>query len=330
MFLSDYWHPIMPLEQDDVFRIAMNVVKYGQNTSFVADKFDVSRRRVQQIAAEYRTTGKIPILQKRGRKPYSEYPQNIEQMVSHATNKLHGGSTVVGKYLRKKRGVKIGNDTICEIMKNQGRSQADPRKRVKKKPWIRYERKHPLSAVHIDWHENVKKQKVCSITDDCSRMILAIGEFERISSDASIMLVQQVIEEYSHIRSIGQIISDHGSEFVANKRDKNGKADHRFEIFCSENEIQQVLCRVKHPQTNGKLEKFFHIYDMRRWEFESLKDFKHWYNHIRPHMSLDFDNLETPYQAFINRLQDVFVGNYMEMVQRLGIKNRTEKTEVLS
>ena len=142
--------------------------------------------------------------------------------------------------------------------------------------------------------------------------------------------MKQVMEEYSYIRQIRQVISDHGSEFWANKRDKNNHANHQFEIFCRMNNIQQVLCRVKHPQTNGKLEKFFGIYKKRRWEFESLDEFKHWYNHIRPHMSLDFDNLETPYQAFNTRIQDVLVGNYMEMIAKLGIENRDGKNEVLS
>jgi putative transposase len=161
-------------------------------------------------------------------------------------------------------------------------------------------------------------------------MLLAIGEYSRNSTEESINLMQSVIDRYSYIRDIGQVISDHGSEFVANKRDKHGHAKHRFELYCKENGIKQVLCRVKHPQTNGKLEKFFHIYDQRRWEFDSIEDFQHWYNYIRPHMSLDFDNLETPYQAFNDRLQDVFVGNYMEMLHAAGIKNRGEGNEVLS
>ena len=91
----------MPLEQKDVFRIAMNVVKHGQKISFVAEKFKISRRIGQQIVAEYRKTGRIPILQRRGRKPYAKYPSNIREMVSYTGKKLHAGSTVVAHYLRK-------------------------------------------------------------------------------------------------------------------------------------------------------------------------------------------------------------------------------------
>lgn len=329
-FLMRFLHPTMPLTQADVHRIVLKVVKYGQDTNFVADQFDISRRRVQQLAALYRKTGNIPVLQQRGRKPYASYPSNIEKSIIHGAKKLHAGSTVVAKYLRKKRGVRIGNNVVCEIMKQNELSQEDPRKRVKKKPWVRYERKHPLSAVHIDWHENNRKEKVCAITDDCSRRILAIGEYNAISSDTSISLMMEVMEEYSYIRDIKQVISDHGAEFYANKRDKHGNADHKFEKFCKEHGIIQLLCGVGHPQTNGKLEKFFDIYDKHRWEFESLEEFTQWYNIIRPHMSLDFDELETPYQAFYNRLQDIFVGNFGIMMEKLDLEQTHEKMEVKS
>ena len=34
-------------------------------------------------------------------------------------------------------------------------------------------------------------------------------------------------------------------------------------------------------------------------------------------MSLDFDNRETPEQAFYKRLQDVYIGNYVQMIEDL-------------
>lgn len=138
------------------------------------------------------------------------------------------------------------------------------------------------------------------------------------------------MEKYSYIRDIKQVICDHGSEFYANKRDKYGNADHKFENFCKEHGIIQALCGVGHPQTNGKLEKFFDIYDKRRWEFNSLDEFTQWYNLIRPHMSLDFDNLETPSQAFDNRLQDIFVGNFGIMLENLDLEQTHKKMEGIS
>ena len=36
--------------------------------------------------------------------------------------------------------------------------------------------------------------------------------------------------------------------------------------------------------------------------FDSVEEFTEWYNHVKPHMSLNFDELETPYQAFLRKL----------------------------
>jgi transposase InsO family protein len=54
-------------------------------------------------------------------------------------------------------------------------------KKKKRRKWIRYERKHSMSAGHIDWHEDTEDSiKVCAILDDASRKILAGGEFANI------------------------------------------------------------------------------------------------------------------------------------------------------
>jgi len=37
-------------------------------------------------------------------------------------------------------------------------------------------------------------------------------------------------------------------------------------------------------------------------------------------MSLDFDYRETPEQAFYKRLKDVFVGNYVQMIENLELE----------
>jgi DNA-binding transcriptional regulator LsrR (DeoR family) len=51
------------------------------DTQFVADHFEISRRRVQQLAKEYRETGEIPILESPGRDPYAEYPADLEDRI---------------------------------------------------------------------------------------------------------------------------------------------------------------------------------------------------------------------------------------------------------
>jgi DNA-binding transcriptional regulator LsrR (DeoR family) len=40
------------LDQDDVDRICQLVVDHGLNTAYIAERYDISRRRVQQLASE--------------------------------------------------------------------------------------------------------------------------------------------------------------------------------------------------------------------------------------------------------------------------------------
>ncbi len=51
----------------------------------------------------------------------------------------------------------------------------------KRHKWVRYERKHSMSAGHIDWHEDERTGfKVCVIEDDASRKILIGGKYSEI------------------------------------------------------------------------------------------------------------------------------------------------------
>ena len=69
------------------------------------------------------------------------------------------------------------------------------------------------------------------------------------------------------------IVTDHGSQFYANKRDVKGYAEHGFERFLEEVSIKHILCGVNYPQTNGTLEKRHDCYFHHRGRFDSLEKF---------------------------------------------------------
>jgi len=114
-----------------------------------------------------------------------------------------------------------------------------------------------------------------------------------------------VLDRFGEIRIIEQVITDHGSQFFANKTDKNGESNSKFSLFLEENNIKHVKARVKHPQTNGKIEKWYDTYEKYRFQFENFDKFVNWYNTVRYHESLDSDRyLMTPYEAFWTRLPE--------------------------
>ena len=130
--------------------------------------------------------------------------------------------------------------------------------------------------------------------DDASRKLLDLIECKSPTSEASIEGLKQAMK---HGR-IMQCISDHGSQFISNIG-----GDSMFKEFLNENGIHQILCRIKHTQSNGKVEKFFDLYQNKRNLFKTREEFIAWYNEVRPHSSLNFEVLETPQQAFIRKMK---------------------------
>jgi hypothetical protein len=78
-----------------------------------------------------------------------------------------------------------------------------------------------------------------------NRYILAGGEFDAATAEFSINLVQDVLDNYAWIRKVEQVITDIGTQFYANKKDKNDESESRFESFLFKNEILHIKARVK-------------------------------------------------------------------------------------
>ena len=81
--------------------------------------------------------------------------------------------------------------------------------------------------------------------------------------------------------------------------------------------IQHILARVKHPQTNGKMERWFQTYAKNRQRLENFEEFVWWYNCRRPHQSLNWEVMETPYKAFYRKSVNLIRRNCVEMIARV-------------
>ncbi len=138
---------------------------------------------------------------------------------------------------------------------------------------------------------------IIAFMDDASRFITCYGVFDSATTENTIKVLKEGFAEYG---IPDEILTDHGTQFVASKTRE--KAKHRFKEFLKENEVRHILARINHPQTNGKIERFFGLMEQKVHLFDSVDEFVYWYNYVKPHMSLNFDELETPYQAFLRKL----------------------------
>ncbi len=100
------------------------------------------------------------------------------------------GARRLEKIIKFKHGKHIPHNRIHQVLLKNGLAEENKNKKKRRKAWIRYERKHSLTAVHLDWHTGkVVKKEVCVVEDDSSRYILAGGEFNAATAETSISLV---------------------------------------------------------------------------------------------------------------------------------------------
>ena len=221
-------------------------------------------------------------------KPKKEITKREIQVTRRAYNKYRICASRLTNFIEKDYNVSIPVYTIHNILLGLGFAKPNGRNDVRKKKWIRYERRHSLTAVHMDWGYDEKEERwLLPVIDDSSRKLLVLIECESATTDASIDAIKEALRH----GEIQQCITDYGTQFCKGKEDKA-----RFPAFLKQHGIKHILCRIKHPQSNGKSEKFNHLYKVHRHAFKTKEEFIHWYNEIRPHMSLDERTPEEVYQ----------------------------------
>lgn len=88
-------------------------------------------------------------------------------------------------------------------------------------------------------------------------------------------------------------------------------AQHTFKEFLNQHGIKHIVARVKHPRTNGKIERFYGEVERRIKKFRSVDEIVVWHNEIKPHSSLNYDE---PYNAFWYRLPPERILGYVQGV----------------
>jgi putative transposase len=123
------------------------------------------------------------------------------------------------------------------------------------------------------------------------------------------LLVEQALKEYGFIN---EIITDHGTQFYAVNEGIN-----EFQKCLASKGIKHILCRVKHPQSNGKTEIWFKIYKRFRQNFKTIQELINWYNNVRPHESLEHDMLLTPSEAFtLKQKPETLIKQAIQMLEK--------------
>jgi transposase InsO family protein len=153
--------------------------------------------------------------------------------------------------------------------------------------------------VHTDWHHAKNGKYLCTILDDASRKIIAAGEFDNEATKNALMVLKKARRECRKGYPIHLILTDHGYSFMLINGMRKGLLSMNMSST-SRYHIRHILCRVNHPQTNGKLEKFHDLYinheaGLAVWRRLLLVQ-------CRPHGALNLWEGEPPNMAFVRKL----------------------------
>jgi putative transposase len=272
------------------------IVQYrgGKSATSIARIQHISRQMVYKLSKKFKAESVSSYVTKKVGRPslvvssaFAEKVIQIRKKDDYGRDKIH--------FILTRDGFSVSHRQIQKILDVNCLTDPCIKRRGQRK-YVRYQ--WPISNYmwHCDWTEYKEKQ-YCIFIDDRSRRIMAAGEFDSATTENALKVLHQAILMNGVCPVI--ILSDKGAQFYANKYDKHGeKGMCEFEKELETLGIDFWTSRRNHPQTNGKMERWFDTMKRRfkKHPEETLQEFVKWYNEERIHYSLEYETPQKIYQ----------------------------------
>ena len=116
---------------------------------------------------------------------------------------------------------------------------------------------YPIGYLHIDIAEVQTAEGKLYVAIDRKSKITAVQLVKKTGGTSASAFPERVIEAFPY--KIHTVLTDNGIQFTFPPRYANGTtaryAIHMFDMRCRENGIEHRLTKVKHPWTNGQVER---------------------------------------------------------------------------
>jgi putative transposase len=189
----------------------------------------------------------------------------------------------------KRKGYQVSERQIQKVY-NKNQKMMNKRRRPEQIKFVKYERSRANELWHTDW-------TVCPFTglyliafiDDYLRFVVHAEYFSNASTENTLLAFRAAIKRFGKPENI---LTDNGVQFHVHGD---------FEEFCKSQNIKHILGRVHHPQTNGKIERWFGTYKQEfNPERNTLISFVDYYNKERPHQGINYLVPLDKYKIVIN------------------------------
>jgi len=266
----------------------------GMPTKKIAAHLQIPLSTTYYIIKQYKTFGKNIALKPKGR-PKIDVNYNCKNKVKEHWNKFQCGS-VKSHRIMNTAGFGLSQYKIQQIMYEFKLSAPCPKRRGQRK-YCSYRWPACLDLWHTDWtHCPITGKDLIAFIDDHSRFIIGYGLYNGATTENTLNCLYRILFEHNVPYAI---ITDRGSHFYANKMSKKKQGKCKFQEILEEMGIKHIVARAHHPQTNGKIERWFGTYKREfNDRFKNIDEYVKFYNKERPYQRL---NYKTPAEIFFKK-----------------------------
>lgn len=248
--------------------------------SEIARNRKIPRRSIYKLLEKYKKHGwKGLEPRQRGRKKV-EISAQFEAIVLRIWHRRQRGVHKMWLALNE-QGFNVSERQIQKIYRNN-ELKMNKRKRPSQIKFVKYEWPRPNMLWHTDWTScPFTGKQLIAFIDDHSRYLVHGEYFEHATTENTILAFKNAIARHG---KPGAILTDNGVQFTPARAIKGP-----FTQFCEDNSIKHILGRVHHPQTNGKIERWFGTYKMEfKYGEDTLNTFVEYYNNERLHQGIGY------------------------------------------
>ena len=294
----------MPWECKTVEEIRREFViaaKKEKNFSKLCREYGITRKTGYKWLERFENNEGLSDRNKSPHNSPNKTPVEIEELILGISKENPGwGAKTIKKVLenRGETGLPCVK-TVNNILNRYG--CISPEESMKRIPYIRFEKERCNEMWQTDFKGEflMGNNKYCfplDILDDHSRFLIQITPTES-TANFVIACFKRAFEEYGLPDSI---LSDNGAQFAGFR---NGFT--QFEKWLMNLDVLPIHERIKHPQTQGKIERFHRTLKdelLKHIVFDDIEDadrqlqrWRYKYNNIRPHEAL---GLKCPAQVY--------------------------------
>lgn len=276
-------------QQRELFIIA---ARESRNFSAVCRAYGITRKTGYKWLQRYEAGEEMKDRSKAPKHIANKTPAEAEQLVLGLRESNPGwGARTIHRVLENAghQGLPCVK-TVNNILHRHG--CIDPEESQKREPFIRYVKEHCNDMWQGDFKGEflLNNGKYCyplDILDDCSRFSVKIQNAE---STANVVIpgFKAAFREYGLPKAI---LTDNGAQFAGFKQGFT-----QFEKWLMDLDILPIHGRIKHPQTQGKIERFhrsmksellkYHSFDDLEQADRAIQEWRIKYNTVRPHEAL--------------------------------------------